>query len=97
MAIQGAIIAEMDPEVLFQWLGWMFKGLNRAELVGMLRGARVGMPPEALEAVRGARRGEHGAGGLAGGPRAGRAVGRSRRRHLGGAACGATRCRVADC
>ena len=53
MAIQGAIIAEMDPDVLFQWLGWMFKGLNRAELVGMLRGARMGMPPEALEAVRG--------------------------------------------
>ena len=53
MAIQGTIIAEMDPGELFQWLGWMFKGLNRAELVGMLRGAKVGMPPEALEAVRG--------------------------------------------
>ena len=53
MAIQGAIIAEMDPDDLFQWLGWMFKGLNRVELVGMLRGAKVGMPPEALEAVRG--------------------------------------------
>ena len=56
MAIQGTIIAEMDPDVLFQWLGWMFKGLNRAELVGMLRGAKVGMPPEALEAVRGSAR-----------------------------------------
>ena len=53
MAIQGAIIAEMAPDDLFQWLGWMFKGLNRVELVGMLRGAKVGMPPEALEAVRG--------------------------------------------
>jgi hypothetical protein len=53
MAIQGKIIADMDPDVLFQWLGWMFKGLNREELVGMLRGAKVGMPPEALEAVRG--------------------------------------------
>ncbi len=53
MAIQAAIIAEMEPDVLFQWLGWMFKGLNRAELVGMLRGAKAGMPPEALEAVRG--------------------------------------------
>jgi hypothetical protein len=53
MAIQGTIIAEMDPDELFQWLGWMFKGLNRAELVGMLRGAKVGMPPEALEAVHG--------------------------------------------
>jgi hypothetical protein len=52
MAIQGTIIAEMDPDELFQWLGWMFKGLNRNELVGMLRGAKVGMPPEALEAVR---------------------------------------------
>ena len=53
MAIQGTIIAEMDPDLLFQWLGWMFKGLNRVELVGMLRGAKAGMPPEALEAVRG--------------------------------------------
>ncbi|MGE5229666.1 MAG: hemerythrin domain-containing protein [Deltaproteobacteria bacterium] len=53
MAIQGTIIAEMDPDQLFQWLGWMFKGLNRVELVGMLRGAKAGMPPEALEAVRG--------------------------------------------
>lgn len=52
MAIQGRIIAEMDPDELFQWLGWMFKGLNRAELVGMLRGAKIGMPPEALDAVR---------------------------------------------
>jgi hypothetical protein len=51
MAIQGTIIAEMDPDMLFQWLGWMFKGLNRVELVGMLRGAKAGMPPEALEAV----------------------------------------------
>ena len=52
MAIQGTIIAEMDPDVLFQWLAWMFKGLNRPELVGMLRGAGAGMPPEALDAVR---------------------------------------------
>ena len=52
MAIQGTIIAEMDPDALFQWLGWMFKGLNRVELVGMLRGAKAGMPPEALDAVR---------------------------------------------
>lgn len=52
MAIQGAILAEMDPDELFQWLGWMFKGLNRAELVGMLRGAKGGMQSEALEAVR---------------------------------------------
>ncbi len=50
MAIQGAIIAEMD---LFRWLGWMFKGLNRVELVGMLRGAKVGMAPQAPEAVCG--------------------------------------------
>ncbi len=52
MAIQGAIIAEMDPGMLFQWLGWMFKGLNRPELVGMLGGAKAGMPPQALDAVR---------------------------------------------
>jgi Hemerythrin HHE cation binding domain len=52
MAIQGTIIAEMDPDELFQWLAWMFKGLNRPELVGMLSGAKAGMPPEALDAVR---------------------------------------------
>ena len=52
IAIQGRIIAEMDPGDLFQWLGWMFRGLNRAELTAMLAGARQGMPPEALEAVR---------------------------------------------
>ena len=80
MAIQGTIIAEMDPDELFQWLAWMFKGLNRPELVGMLRGAKVGMPPEALDCGAGARRGEHGAGGLAGGARAGRAVAAAGRR-----------------
>ena len=53
MAIQGAIVGEAEPGVLFQWLAWMFKGLNRPELVGLLSGARMGMPPEALEAVRG--------------------------------------------
>ena len=52
MAIQGAIIADMDPGMLFQWLGWMFKGLNRPELVGMLSDAKAGMPPQALDAVR---------------------------------------------
>ncbi len=36
---------------LIQRLGWMFKGLNRVELVGMLRGAKVTMPPPALDAV----------------------------------------------
>lgn len=52
MGIQGRIIGEMDPDLLFQWLGWMFKGLSRAELVGLLSGAKMGMPPEALDAVR---------------------------------------------
>ena len=53
MAIQGAIVSEAEPDVAFQWLAWMFKGLNRPELVGLLSGARMAMPPEALEAVRG--------------------------------------------
>ncbi len=53
MAIQGRIVAESQPDTLFQWLAWMFKGLNRMELVGLLSGAKMGMPPEALEAVRG--------------------------------------------
>lgn len=52
MGVQASIIAESDPDTLFQWLGWMFKGLNRMELVGLLSGAKLGMPPEALEAVR---------------------------------------------
>jgi hypothetical protein len=52
MGVQGSIIAESDPDTLFQWLGWMFRGLNRMELVGLLSGAKLGMPPEALEAVR---------------------------------------------
>lgn len=52
MAIQGRIIAEYDPQTMFQWLGWMFRGLNRAELVGLLGGMKGGMPPEALEAVK---------------------------------------------
>jgi hypothetical protein len=52
MAIQGAIVSAAEPGVTFQWLGWMFKGLSRPELVGLLAGARMAMPPEALEAVR---------------------------------------------
>ena len=53
MAIQGAIVGEAEPGVAFQWLAWMFKGLSRPELVGLLSGAKMAMPPEALEAVRG--------------------------------------------
>ena len=63
MAIQGAIVGEAEPGVLFQWLAWMFKGLNRPELVGLLSGARMG---DAAGGARGgarSRRGEPGAGG----------------------------------
>ena len=35
-----------------QSLEWMFKGLNRTELVGLLSGAKATMPPPALDAVR---------------------------------------------
>jgi hypothetical protein len=52
VVVQQRIVAEADPDSLFQWLGWMFKGLNRMELVGLLGGMKAGMPPEALEAVR---------------------------------------------
>jgi hypothetical protein len=52
LAIQGAIMASMEPELALQWLGWMLRGLNRAELVGMLAGAKANMPEPALEAIR---------------------------------------------
>ena len=52
IAIQGRIIAEMDPGDLFQWLRWMFKGLNRMELTAILAGARHSMPEPAIDAVR---------------------------------------------
>ena len=35
-----------------QTLGWMFKGLNRMELVGVLSGAKATMPPPAVDAVK---------------------------------------------
>jgi hypothetical protein len=50
--IQGRIIAAQEPDMLFQWLGWMFRGLNRLELVGLLGGMKDGMPAQALEAVK---------------------------------------------
>jgi Hemerythrin HHE cation binding domain len=50
-AIQGAIMGSMEPELMLQWLSWMFRGLNREELVGMLAGAKTNMPAPALEAI----------------------------------------------
>ena len=43
-AIPGTVV-EMEPEGLFQWLGWMFKGLDRAELVGCCAAPRSGCRP----------------------------------------------------
>ena len=51
-AIQGSIMASMPPERLMQSLEWMFKGLNRMELVEILGGAKATMPPPALDPVR---------------------------------------------
>jgi hemerythrin-like domain-containing protein len=51
IAIQGSIMASRSPEHLMQTLGWMFKGLNRMELVGVLSGAKATMPPPALDAI----------------------------------------------
>ena len=51
IAIQGSIMASRSPEHLMQTLGWMLKGLNRMELVGVLSGAKATMPPPALDAV----------------------------------------------
>jgi len=50
-AIQGAIMGSMQPDLLLQWLRWMFRGLNRWELVGLLAGAKANMPEPALEAI----------------------------------------------
>jgi iron-sulfur cluster repair protein YtfE (RIC family) len=52
VAVQGAIIAAQQPEDLMRSLQWMFKGLNRLELVGLLIGAKATMPAPALDAVR---------------------------------------------
>ena len=52
VAIQGAIMAAQRPEDLMQTLQWMFKGLNRMELVEILGAAKATMPPPALDAVR---------------------------------------------
>jgi hypothetical protein len=50
--IQGRVVAGQDPDMQFQWLGWMFRGLNRAELVGLLGGMKRGMPAAKLEAIK---------------------------------------------
>jgi hypothetical protein len=52
VAVQTAIIAGQQPEDLMRSLEWMFRGLNRLELVGILSAARETMPPPALDAVR---------------------------------------------
>ena len=51
-AIQGAIMASMRPQLALDWLGWMFRGLNRQELVAMLAGAKATMPEPALDGIR---------------------------------------------
>jgi hypothetical protein len=52
VAVQAAIISSQQPEDLMQTLHWMFRGLNRPELVGMLSAAGATMPPPALAAIR---------------------------------------------
>jgi hypothetical protein len=52
VAVQGAIMGAQRPEDLMQTLRWMFKGLNRPELVEILGAAKATMPPPALDAVR---------------------------------------------
>jgi hemerythrin-like domain-containing protein len=51
-AIQDTILASMRPQLALDWLGWMFRGLNQQELVGMLAGAKVAMPEPALEEIK---------------------------------------------
>ncbi len=51
-AIQGSIMASAKPQLALDWLGWMFKGLNRDELVRMLAGAKASLPAPALEGIK---------------------------------------------
>jgi hypothetical protein len=51
-AMQGAIMASLKPQLALDWMSWMFRGLNRAELVGMLAGAKAAMPAPALEGIK---------------------------------------------
>ena len=51
-AIQGEIMGSLRPQLALDWLSWMFRGLNRQELVGMLAGAKAAMPAPALEGVK---------------------------------------------
>ncbi|NLE22297.1 MAG: hypothetical protein GX624_05915 [Actinobacteria bacterium] len=51
-AIQKAIMASAKPQLVLDWLGWMFRGLNRQELVSMLSDAKASLPEPALEGIR---------------------------------------------
>lgn len=51
-AIQGAIMGSLKPQLALDWLTWMFRGLNRQELVGMLAGAKAAMSAPALEGIK---------------------------------------------
>jgi hypothetical protein len=51
-AIQAAIMQGLPPDEVVAWLTWMVRALNRAELVGMLGGAKATMPPPAFAHVK---------------------------------------------
>lgn len=51
-AVQRSIMASLKPQLALDWLAWMFRGLNRQELVGMLAGAKASMPAPALENIK---------------------------------------------
>jgi hypothetical protein len=51
-AIQSAIMTSLRPQLALDWLSWMFRGLNRQELVAMLAGAKAAMPAPALEGIK---------------------------------------------
>ncbi len=44
VALRERIIASLPPDVHAEQLGWMFRALNRSEIVGMLMGARAAAP-----------------------------------------------------
>ncbi|MFH1143424.1 MAG: hemerythrin domain-containing protein [Candidatus Eisenbacteria bacterium] len=48
-AIRGEIQKSMTPDVLREWMRWIFSALNDAELADLLKGMRSSAPPEILE------------------------------------------------
>lgn len=53
MAMRAAVLTSIEPSRYADWLRWMLPSLNDPELIGMLRGAKAGSPPEVLRNIAG--------------------------------------------